>query len=81
MGVLDVVIHGTRHRITCIGNAIETHLDAIDDAGKHLVTILIEEAEAEYSKGVGIGDQLLHDQIVVLTGFDKRAVLADRVAD
>ena len=45
-----------------------------------LVEVLFEEAVAEDADGVLVGAELLHDQVVVLAGFDVGAVFADAVA-
>src|SRR5690606_25322497 len=45
-----------------------------------LVLILIEEREAGDAHGVRVGFQTLHDEIVILAGLDKWAVLTNRRA-
>src|SRR3546814_8521309 len=51
------------------------------DLALHLVAVFLKEAVAEEAQRVGIGGQLLDDEVVVLTGFDKGAVLTNLRAD
>ena len=47
----------------------------------HLVGILLHETVTENTQRPGIGAELLHDQVVVLTRFDIGAVFTHRMAD
>ena len=59
-----------------------TGLRAISELDRpDLVAILLEEAVAQHTQGVGISGDLLHQQIVVFAGFDERAILPKCMAD
>src|SRR5690606_13456193 len=80
MRLLDVEIEGPRDRIAAVRDAVERRLDAVDRDGPDPVAVLVHEAVAEDADRRGVRVELLHDQVVVLAGFDVAAVLADRVA-
>src|SRR5690606_7456575 len=72
---LDVEKERPRDRVGSVGNRIEGRLHVINCSPSHLVRILVEKAEAKYAKRTGVCLQLLHDEVVVLAGFDERTVL------
>src|SRR3546814_9349855 len=80
MLLLDVEEQRARDRIVARRNLLELRLHAVDGGALDLVGVLVEEAEAEDADRIGVGGELLDDQVVVLAGLDIGAVLADRVA-
>ncbi len=45
------------------------------------IRVLIQKAESKDAHGIGIGVELLNDEVVVFTGFDISTVLANGVTD
>src|SRR3546814_74684 len=78
---LDVDEQRTGSRIFEARDAFHRRLHAVDGNALHLVAVFLKEAVAEEAQRVGIGGQLLDDEVVVLTGFDKGAVLTNLRAD
>jgi hypothetical protein len=81
VGLLDVEVQRARDRVVAAGDAVEGRGDAVDHGALDLVGVLIQEAEAEDAHRLGVGLELLHDQVVVLAGLDIGAVLTHGVAD
>jgi hypothetical protein len=81
MRVLDVEEQRARDRIGTVGDRVRVRLDPVDRHRLQRVLVLVEERVAEDAQRVRILHQTLHDQVVVLAGFDERAVLAHARAD
>src|SRR5262245_55615119 len=75
MSVLDVDEERPRQPVAMIGDGIEARRDAGDLHALDLVLVLEQERITEDAKRVRVGFDPLHDEIVVLTGLDERAVL------
>src|SRR5690606_36316820 len=69
-----------RYRMLAVRYNLEGGLDPANQRALEPVLVLVEEAEPEHAKGIGIRSKLLHDKVVVLAGLHIAAVLADRVA-
>ena len=77
--LFDIKEQGTRKGVLPIGDGIKCRLDAVNKGTLEFIRVLIQKTEAEDANRIRIGFQLLHDQIIVLTGFDVSAVLTDGV--
>ena len=69
-----------RDRVLAIGDVFEGRLHTVDIGALDLVGVLVEEAEAEDAERIGVGLELLDDQVVVFAGFDVGTVFANRVS-
>src|SRR5689334_13582924 len=78
--LLHVDEEGTRGRVLARGHRLERRRHTVDHRALELVEVLLEEAVAEDADRGRVRAELLHDQVVVLAGFDVRAVFTDRVA-
>ena len=68
-------------RILLSGDVLEFRGDAVDQAALNFISVLIKEANAEDAVSIRIGFELLHYQVVILTGLNIRAVLTDAAAE
>jgi len=66
---------------TVVADGLERRLRAVDRRAIDLFRVLVEETEAENAECRGIRLQLLHDQVVVLAGFNERPVFTNRMAN
>src|SRR3546814_5995046 len=80
MRLLDVDEQRPRAGIAAARDRIIGRRDAVDRRAFELARILFQIRIAEDAERVGIGLELLDDQIVVLTRIDIGAVLAHRLA-
>jgi hypothetical protein len=81
VGVLDVDVEGAGDRVPARRDVVEARRHAVHPASLEPVAVLVEKAEAKDAECVRVRHQLLHDQVVVLSGLHVGAILADRVAD
>ena len=81
MGFFDIEKQGPGYGIFAVGNGIKGGSDAVDNGALDLVGVLIEKTETENAEGIGIGVELLDDQVVVFTGFDVGTVFADSMGN
>src|SRR5690606_29322524 len=59
----------------------KSRLVPIDKRSLNLVSILVEEAEAENAQSVRVGAQLLYNQVVIFTRFNKSTIFTQNVAN
>ena len=77
----DIKEQGSGDGIFSGGDIFEAGHLVFDDGALELAAIIVEEAEAENAERVFIGEELLHDEVVIFAGLNENAILPDRMCD
>src|SRR5688572_18204796 len=79
VSLLHIEVERPRDGILAVGDRVEVRHHAVDVRALDFVGVLLEEAVTEYTELARVGDELLDDEVVVLTGVRVVAVVAQHV--